>query len=129
MIEWEGRCPLCDIAMRDSARNLICDNKRYNFRYRFYICHRHGIYVWRGKKNELFDLSKRIKQAINIAPLEPEVAQRINESGDMTTLSDYKPVTLKCPYCKNSWRQYAPDGHFLRFENLFCPFCGVEIPK
>ena len=129
MIEFEGRCPLCDIRMENFARNLICDQKRYDFPYQLCICHRHGIYVWRGKKNELFDLSNRVNQATSIEPLEPEVIKRINESGDMSTVLDYKPMVLACPYCKNTWRQYDPNGHFLRSEKLFCPFCGVEIPK
>jgi len=128
MWETKGRCPLCDIAMQDGAKNLICDFKRYNFPYRFYFCHRHGIFVWRGRKHELFDLSKRINEAINIEPLEPEVTKRFAEYGShMPTLSDYKPVRLKCPYCKNTWRQYNPT--FLHLDRIFCPFCGVEIPK
>jgi hypothetical protein len=130
LIEFEGECPLCRIGMKDKARNLICDQKRYNFLYRFYYCHRHGYYVWRGKKNELFDLSKRINQATSIEPLEPEVAKRLNDSDSMPTLSDYKPVALKCPYCKSTWRQYDPNGHVLRFEKfLFCPFCRLQLPK
>lgn len=128
MRETKGRCPLCGIVMRDYAKNLICDYKRYNFRYRFYLCHRHGIYVWRGRKHELFDLSKRINQAISIDPLEAEVTKRFTESGShISTLSDFKPVRLKCPHCKNAWRQYDPK--FLRLDRVFCPFCEVEIPK
>jgi uncharacterized protein with PIN domain len=128
MVEIEGRCPLCGIVMQDYAKNLLCDYKRYNFPYRFYFCHRHGVYVWRGKKHELFDLSKRIDQAISVEPLEPEVLKRINESRSyMPMISDYKPVKLKCPYCKNEWRQYDPK--FLHLDKLYCPFCRVEMPK
>ncbi|MEM3798381.1 MAG: hypothetical protein QXY74_08140 [Candidatus Bathyarchaeia archaeon] len=128
MHEIEGRCPLCDTAMQDCARNLICDYKRYNFPYRFYFCHWHGIYVWRRKKHELFDLPKRMNQAISIEPLEPEVIKRFTNSGShMPTLSDYKPVMLKCPYCNLKWRQYDPK--FLRLDSVFCPFCHVEITK
>lgn len=123
-----GRCPLCGIVMRDIARNLICNNKRYNFPYRFYFCHRHGIYVWRGGKHELFDLSKRLNQAVSIEPLEPEVMKRFTDAGPhMSTLSDYKPVTLKCSYCNHAWKQYNPE--FLHLDKIFCPFCGVEMPK
>ena len=64
MIEFEGRCPLCDIRMENFARNLICDQKRYDFPYQLCICHRHGIYVWRGKKNELFELKAKLQEEI-----------------------------------------------------------------
>jgi len=128
MRETEGCCPRCGIRMQDYAKNLICDHKRYNFPYRFYFCHRHGIYVWRGKKHELFDLSKRINQAISIEPLELEVIKRFTDSDShMPTLSDYKPVRLKCPYCKNVWKQY--DSEFLHLDRIFCPFCGTEKPR
>jgi len=122
--ETEGRCPLCNISMQDYAKNLICDYKRYNFPYGFYFCHRHGIYVWRGRKHELFDLSKRINQAINVEPLEAEVKKRFTESkSHMPTLSDYKPIVLKCPFCKQTWKQYDPK--FLHLDRVFCPFCRV----
>jgi len=126
MFEFEGRCPLDDIVMQDYAKNLICDYKRYNFPYRFYFCHYCGIYVWRGKRHELFDLSKRMNQAISVEPLEPEVMKRLVESGRMPTLSDYKIVKMKCPHCKNEWRQYNPK--FLHLDKQYCPFCRVEIP-
>ena len=126
--ETEGSCPRCGIVMQDYAKNLICDYKRYNFPYRFYFCHRHGIYVWRGRKHELFDLSKRINQVISVEPLETEVKKRFLEyKSHMPTFSDYNPVMLKCQYCKRTWKQYNPE--FLHLDRVFCPFCGVEIPK
>jgi len=133
--EWEGRCPLCNKGMQDVARNLICDYKRYNFPFRFYHCNRHGVYVWRGSRHELFDLSKRLNQATKIESLEPEVIQRFAESdGHMPTISDYKPVNMKCPSCdggskKNGeWNQHH--GYLTLStgnKTLFCPWCSAEI--
>ena len=134
--EWEGRCPLCNKVMRDLARNLICDYKRYNFPFRFYHCNRHGIYVWRGSRHELFDLSKRLNQATKIEDLEPEVIQRFSTSDSrMSTLSDYKPVKVKCPYCEGGpkmngeWKQhYGYLTPATEDKTILCPWCSVEIP-
>lgn len=118
MHEAQGSCPLCGIAMRDKAKNLICDYKRYNFPYRFYFCHWHGVYVWRGKKHELFELSKRVNQAINIEPLETEVRNRFDT---MPTLLDYKPVRIQCSICGHAWKQHSLK--FLHSDKIVCPFC------
>lgn len=134
-LEVEGRCPLCSVSswpgivMQDYAKNLICDFKRYNFRYRFYYCHRHGIYVWRGSKHELFGLSKKMNQAINVEPLEPEIIKRfIQSKSRMPTLSDYLIVKMKCPYCEGEWEQYDKTWT-TQSEAIICPFCHAEIPK
>ena len=134
--EGEGRCPLCNKVMQDLAKNLVCDYKRYNFPFRFYHCNRHGIYVWRGSRHELFDLSKRLNQTTKIEGLEQEVIQRFAESDShMPTLSDYKPVKMKCPYCKEGsemkgeWKQHY--GYLTlatKDKNIFCPWCSAEIP-
>ena len=129
--EIKGRCPLCPsigTVMQDFSKNLICDYKRYNFPYRFYHCQRHGVFVWRGNKHELFDLSKRMSQVSSIEPLESEVLKRYKESGYMPTLTDYKIVKMKCPYCDSEWEQH--DGFLVgNKETVFCPFCKVEISK
>jgi hypothetical protein len=60
--------------------------------------------------------------------LETEVIKRFTDSGShMPTLSDYKPMTLRCPYCKHRWKQYDPE--FLHLNRVLCPFCRVEISK
>ena len=129
MFETEGRCPLCGIVMQDYAKNLICDYKRYTFRYRFYYCHRHGIYIWRGRKHELFDLGKKMSQAINVEPLEPEVIKRFAESKSrMPTLSDYRIVKMQCPYCEHKWEQYDKTLT-TQSGSITCPSCRAEIPK
>ena len=134
--EWEGRCPLCNKAMKDLARNLICDYKRYNFPFRFYHCNRHGVYVWRGNRHELFDLNKRLNQAIKIEDLEQEIIRRFaKDDSHMPTLSDYKPVNMKCPYCEGGpkmsgeWKQHH--GYLtpaIKYKTIFCPWCSAEIP-
>ena len=126
--EIKGKCPLCPsigITMQDYRKSLICDHKRYNFPYRFYYCHRHGIFVWRGNKHELFDLSKRMNQASSIEPLEPEVSKRCEY---MPTLADYKIVKMRCPNCDREWEQHT--GFLVGNRETFrCPFCGFEISK
>ncbi|UCE16182.1 MAG: hypothetical protein JSV12_00750 [Candidatus Bathyarchaeota archaeon] len=124
--EIKGRCPLCPsigIVMRNYDKNLICDGKRYIFPYRFYFCHQHGIFVWRGNKHELFDLSKRMNQVSSIEPLETEVLKRYEY---MPTLTDYKIVRMKCPHCDGEWEQH--DGFLVgNKEVVLCPFCEVKI--
>lgn len=135
MFEIEGRCPLCGKVMRDCAKNLICNFKRYNFPFRFYHCDRHGIYVWRGSRHELFDLSKRLNQATKVEDLEPEVVQRFAEHGShMPTLSDYNPVKFKCPYCEGGpkrdgeWEQhYGYLTGATEDEISYCPWCSAEL--
>jgi len=134
--EWEGRCPLCNKEMQDLARNLVCDYKLYNFPFRLYHCNRHGVYVWRGSRHELFDLSKRLNQATKIETLEPEVIKRFPEfDSHMPTLSDYEPVKMKCPYCdggpkmNGEWEQHY--GYLTLTtgnKTVFCPWCSAEIP-
>jgi predicted Zn-ribbon and HTH transcriptional regulator len=125
--EIKGRCPRCSsigTVMQDSGY-LICDGKRYFFPYRFYHCQRHGIFVWRGNKHELFDLSKRMNQVSSIESLEPEVARRF---GYMPTLTDYKIVEMKCPNCDSVWTQHI--GFLVgNKETVRCSFCGFEISK
>jgi len=127
-LEIKGRCPQCPsigTVMQDYGKSLICDYKRYNFPYRFYHCQRHGIFVWRGNKHELFDLSKRMNQVSSIEPLESEVSKRYEY---MPTLTDYKIVRMKCPYCDSEWEQH--DGFLVgNKETVLCPFCEVEISK
>ena len=128
--------PICNKVMQDLARNLVCDYKRYNFPFRLYHCNRHGVYVWRGSKHELFDLGKRLNQATEIEALEPEVIQRFSTSNSrMPTLSDYKPVKMKCPYCEGGpkkngeWKQHH--GYLTPAtgdKTILCPWCSVEIP-
>jgi len=134
--EWEGRSPLCNKEMQDLARNLVCDYKLYNFPFRLYHCNRHGVYVWRGSRHELFDLSKRLNQATKIETLEPEVIKRFAEfDSHMPTLSDYEPVKMKCPYCdggpkmNGEWEQHY--GYLTLTtgnKTVFCPWCSAEIP-
>ena len=122
--------------MQDLARNIICDYKRYNFPFRLYHCNRHGIYVWRGSRHELFDLGNRLNQVTNIDDLETEVIQRFAESDShMPTLSDYEPVKMKCPYCdggpkmNGEWEQHY--GYLTLAtgnKTVFCPWCSTEIP-
>ena len=134
--EWEGRCPLCDKVMQDLARNLICDYKRYNFPFRIYHCNQHGVYVWRGSRHELFNLSKRISQSNKVEPLETEVLKRFSESrAYMPTLSDYKPCKMKCPYCaggpelNGEWEQhYGYVTLATGDKTIICPWCSAEIP-
>jgi hypothetical protein len=126
-LEIKGRCPLCSsigTVMQDT-NYLICDGKRYFFPYRFYQCKRHGIFVWRRNKHELFDLSKRMNQASSIELLEPEVMKRFEY---MPTLTDYNIVETKCPNCGGEWSQHAG---FLAGNKkaVRCPFCGFEISK
>ena len=123
--EIKGRCPLCPsigTVMQDIGY-LICDGKRYFFSYRFYHCQRHGVFVWRGNKHELFDLSKRMKQVTRIEPLEPEVMKRFEY---MPTLTDYKIVKMECPNCDREWEQH---DRFLvgNKETVRCPFCEFEL--
>lgn len=136
IFEIEGRCPLCGKVMQDWSRNLICDGKRFNFPFRFYYCDRHGVYVWRGSQHELFDLSKRINQTTNIEGLEPEVIQRFTESDSrMPTLSDYKPVKMKCSSCNGGpkrngeWKQHY--GYLTQAikDFVYCPWCSTKMPK
>lgn len=130
LYEVEGRCPLCDKAMQDYARNLRCDGKIFNFPFRFYYCDRHGIYVWRGRRHELFDLSRRMNQATNVEPEYPEVLKRFVESGArMPTLSDYKPVKMKCPYCEAEWKQHYGYLTSSVKDIIYCPCCSAEISK
>lgn len=134
--EWEGSCPLCKNVMRNLARNLICDYKRYNFPFLFYHCDRHGVYVWRGSRHELFDLSERLNQAMKIEDLELEVIQRFTKPDSrMPTISDYKPVKMKCPYCEGGpkmngeWEQHY--GYLtlaIGDKTIYCPWCSSEIP-
>ena len=136
--EWEGICPLCNgsRSMQPLDRNLICDYKRYYFPFKIYYCNRHGVYVWRGRRHELFDLNKRLNQVINIEDLEPVVIQRFSTSDSyMPTLSDYEPVKMKCPYCEGGpkkngeWKQHH---RYLTLatgnKTVFCPWCSAEIP-
>jgi hypothetical protein len=121
--------------MQDLARNLICDYKCYHFPFRFYDCDQHGVYVWRGSKHELFDLSKRLNQATKVEELEPEVRQRFAMlDSHMLTLSDYKPVKMRCPYCEGGpklngeWEQHY--GYLTPStgdKTIFCPWCSAEI--
>ena len=129
--EIKGRCPRCPsigTVMQDIGY-LICDGKRYFFPYRFYHCQRHGIFVWRGNKHELFDLSKRMNQVSSIGPLEPEVLKRFETMRThMLTLADYKIVKMHCPYCNKKWEQH--DGFLVgNKETVLCPFCEVDISK
>lgn len=134
--EWKEKCPICNKGMQDLAKNLICDYKRYNFPFRFYHCNRHGVYVWRGSRHELFDLGKRLNQANNIEDLEPEIIQRFAElDSHMPTLSDYEPVKMKCPYCEGGpkmngeWEQHY--GYLTLAtgnKTVFCRWCSAEIP-
>ena len=128
MDEIEGRCPRCFKVMQNCGRNLICDGKRYNFPFGFYYCERHGIYVWRGRKHELFDLRSRMNQKVSIEPLEPEVLERFTKSGRMPTLSDYSVVKMKCPYCGYEWEQYNKTLT-TQSGGIICPSCGAEIPR
>ena len=136
LYEAEGCCPLCDRVMQDYARNLRCNGKIFNFPFHFYYCDMHGIYVWRGRRHELFDLSRRMNQATNVEPEYPEVLKRFVESGArMPTLSDYKPVKMKCPYCaggpelNGEWEQHY--GYLTPAtgdKTIICPWCSAEIP-
>ena len=129
--EIKGRCPLCPsmgTVMQDIGY-LICDGKRYFFAYRFYHCQRQGIFVWRGNKHELFDLSKRMNQVSRIDPLEPEVMKRFETlHTHMLTLADYEIVRMNCPYCDGEWEQH--DSFLVgNKETGWCPFCEVETSK
>jgi ribosomal protein S27E len=125
-VEIRGRCPLCPsigTVMSDTGY-LICDGKRYFFPYRFYQCHRHGIFVWQGNKHKLFDMNKRMNEANRIENVEPEVAKRFEH---MPTIADYNIVKFTCPNCGHKWEQYV--GFFVNNEAVRCPFCGFEISR
>ena len=129
--EIEGRCPKCagiGKVMQDWARNVICDYKRYNFSFKIYYCDKHGVYVWRGRKHKIFDLSKSANQALSVEPLEKEVIKRFAESkAPMPTLSDYKLLEMTCPTCGKKWDEYGIV--LLNKKTLRCPNCGAEISK
>jgi len=130
--EVKGTCPLCASSyptFMDDVGYLGCDGKRYFFPYRFYLCQQHGIFVWRGNKHELFDLSKRMNQVSRIEPFEPEVLKRFETmQSHMPTLADYKPVKMKCPHCDREWEQH--DGYLVCNEKtVLCPSCEIETSK
>jgi len=123
MEEIEGRCPKCWKVMQSWARNLICDFKRYNFPFKLYYCDKHGVYVWRGRKHELLDLSRN---EARVEPLEKEVIERFAKSEtSMPSLADYSIVKLKCAYCGGEWKQ----TEITCTPMMICPFCHREISK
>ncbi len=109
--------------MQNYSKNLVCDYKQYTFPYALYHCNRHGIFVWTGKKHEIFDMRKRINHVCSVEHLDPTISERFEY---MPTLDDYVPVKMKCPICIGEWKQHI--GFLIgNKETVFCPFCGAEI--
>ena len=47
----------------------------------------------------------------------------------MLTLLDYKPVKMKCPYCKGKWKQHFGYLTSSVKDIIYCPWCSAEIQK
>jgi len=71
-----------------------------------------------------------MNQATNVTPEYPEVLRRFEEAGiHPPSLSDYRPVEMKCPYCEERWKQHY--GYITPYikDVVYCPWCSAEIPK
>jgi hypothetical protein len=120
--------------MKPISNSLICENKEYSFNFQFYHCRQHGIFVWRGIRHELFNLSKRLNQTKSIDPLSSEVLKRYKELGShMPTFSDYIPIKMKCPYCNggpNNNGEWIQHYGYLTLDikdTIHCPWCSAKI--
>lgn len=113
VIEYEGRCPLCETVMYES-KSLTYKGKLYTFTFPLYQCisHYHGYFRWLGGKGHVRIRFPGILRSGKVLCATDKSDPAAEEIG----------IPLKCPDCGFGWEEVR-----MPHNTTWCPGCRREI--